>query len=221
MAVGTNRAKHSAPGPYLGYGLQPIRMCYLLLTEPHDCSVSLEHADDVAVHYADGSTLLEQTKSALGQNPLSNWSKELWKALSNWLDVIQSLESASPPIQFRLYVVPQHTGDFAQAMNVASSRREVKELVEQVSSTLAALDRKPVCHHDVEKFLNSTKDQQVRLICNFRIESDVADPVQKLRGLFEHAVPSAALDRICAYAIGLAKQKAETLMRAGRPPWCN
>lgn len=78
--------KHAAAGPYLGFALQPVRMCYHLLSCPRDASVSLEYLDDVAVHYADGTLLLEQCKSALTHNPISDWSDDLWKTVVNWLE---------------------------------------------------------------------------------------------------------------------------------------
>ena len=52
-AVTSKRAKHSAPGQYLGFGLQPIRMCFHLLTAPAGSQVSLEHEDDVAVYFVE------------------------------------------------------------------------------------------------------------------------------------------------------------------------
>ncbi len=58
-------AAHAAPGPYLGFSLQPVRLCYHLLTAPDEAHVSIEYADDVAVGLPDGRNLLEQTKSAL------------------------------------------------------------------------------------------------------------------------------------------------------------
>src|SRR5271166_840674 len=86
MSVAILAAKHTAPGQYLGFALQPVRLCYHLLTCPKGARVSLEHLDDVAVHYANGALMLEQTKSALKQNPLSDWAEDLWKAVANWLD---------------------------------------------------------------------------------------------------------------------------------------
>ena len=73
-----------APGQYLGFAIQPVRLCYHLLTCPAKAKVSLEYLDDVAIHYCDGSVLLEQAKSALSQNPLSDWAIDFWKCLANW-----------------------------------------------------------------------------------------------------------------------------------------
>ncbi|NGQ93333.1 hypothetical protein G5V65_20815 [Rhodobacter sp. HX-7-19] len=80
MNVEIKPTKHSAPGQYLGFALQPVRAFYYLLTAPKGAKVALELQDDVSVHYADGSVCLEQTKSALKQNPISDWDEDLWKA---------------------------------------------------------------------------------------------------------------------------------------------
>jgi hypothetical protein len=45
---------------------------FTLLTCDAGSTVSLEHLDDVAIHTANGELTLEQTKSALTQNPLSD-----------------------------------------------------------------------------------------------------------------------------------------------------
>src|SRR5688500_4206102 len=102
--MSTLKPKHSAVGPYLGYGLQTVRLCTRLLTEAADSRVLVEHDDDVSVHYADGSKLLEQTKSAPKQNPVADWSRDLWKTLYNWLEA--NPPSSGSKIRYRLYVTP-------------------------------------------------------------------------------------------------------------------
>lgn len=59
MKSRTHTSKHSAAGQYLGYALQPVRLCYHLLTAPDGSQVSLEHLDDIAVHFPAGNILLE------------------------------------------------------------------------------------------------------------------------------------------------------------------
>lgn len=60
----TPQSKSSAASQYLGVALQPVRLCYHLLSAPDDACVSLEYYDDVAIHYANNGVLLEQTKNA-------------------------------------------------------------------------------------------------------------------------------------------------------------
>ena len=110
MNVAVKAARHAAPGPYLGFALQPVRLCYHLLTCPKGAHVSIEHLDDVAIHQPDGSILLEQTKSALKQNPLSDWAPDLWKAIANWLG---GEPITLPETSFQIYVTPLHAGELA------------------------------------------------------------------------------------------------------------
>jgi hypothetical protein len=42
MSTRAALARHTAPGQYLGYALQPVRLCYHLLSCPSGASVSLE-----------------------------------------------------------------------------------------------------------------------------------------------------------------------------------
>ncbi len=119
MNIAVKGVKHAAPGPYLGFALQPVRFCFHLLDSPKGAKVSLEHLDDVAVHYADGSLMLEQMKSALRSNPLSDWSEDFWKAVANWIDALSTGKIPSGT-KFRLYVTPPHQGEIAQAMSDAS-----------------------------------------------------------------------------------------------------
>ena len=104
MSVAVKPSKHSAPGQYLGFALQPVRLCYHLLTCEKGASVSLEHHDDVAIHHADGTLTLEQTKSALKQNPMSDWASDLWKAVANWLDSAAKGEINADETNFLFYV---------------------------------------------------------------------------------------------------------------------
>ena len=124
MNVAVKAVKHAAPGPYLGFALQPVRLCYHLLTCPKGAQVSLEYLDDVVIHRPDGTLTFEQTKSALKQNPLSDWAVDLWKAVANWLDSVSKGEITPEEFEFRLYVTPRRNGAVwqkAARQNVAKS----------------------------------------------------------------------------------------------------
>src|SRR5262249_18722272 len=118
--------KHAAAGPYLGFALQPVRLCYYLLSSPRDSSVSLEYLDDVAVHYADGTLLLEQCKSALAHNPISDWSDDLWKTVANWLDAVEAQKVDGAKTSFQLYVTPPKPGKLSAAMHGAADTKAVE-----------------------------------------------------------------------------------------------
>jgi len=72
-----------APGQFYGYSLQITRaLAHLLRARPSQ-SVSVEVFDDVATSRQTGQ-VLEQDKSGLAHNPVSDRSIDLWKTLHNW-----------------------------------------------------------------------------------------------------------------------------------------
>jgi hypothetical protein len=183
-------AKHSAPGQYLGFALQPVRLCYHLLTCAKGAKVSLEHLDDVAIHEADGTVCLEQTKSALKQNPLSDWAPDFWKALANWAAVLNDGLVEAEKVSFRLYVTPPRTG---------------------------ALKRQPACMEYLKAVLDLSAEQRAAIIVNMQVVSCDDDPVDPIRALLAPTVPPELIDLFCVSAIGMAKQQADRLIQRGAP----
>ncbi|MBI9055957.1 MAG: hypothetical protein JEY96_19200 [Bacteroidales bacterium] len=87
-------SKHSAPGQMLGYLYQIDRALYWLSMCPPNSIVSIETDDDIVVDIKNGQELnkvFEQDKSSIGKrNPFSNKSKDLWKTLVIWLEIIKN-----------------------------------------------------------------------------------------------------------------------------------
>lgn len=209
--------KHAAAGPYLGFALQPVRLCYYLLSSPRDASVSLEYLDDVAVHRADGTVLLEQCKSALAHNPISDWSDDLWKTVANWLDAVKAQKVDGANASFQLYVTPPKLGKLSAAMHAAADAKAVESLVKQVGDKLKKRADFPKCMEHVQKFLDATDALRLAVIGKTTILAADADPLEPLRELLRPTVPEASLDVICASAIGQAKEAADKCIRRKAP----
>jgi hypothetical protein len=218
MNVAVKALKHAAPGPYLGFALQPVRLCFHLLTCPKGTKVSLEHLDDVAIHYPDGTVALEQTKSALKQNPLTDWSDEFWKALANWLDGIATGKIIAGKSRFQLYVTPPRQGDWAQALSDAATEADVVALLAAIQAKHAKLKKPKGCETNLQCFLNAPAASRNTVITNFKLLTEDADPVDALRTLIKTAVAPELVDDLCHSAIGMAKEQADRLIRAGQPP---
>ncbi len=209
--------KHSAPGPYLGFSLQPVRLCYHLLSSPSDSSVSLELLDDVAIHYANGSVLLEQCKSALAHNALSDWSEDLWKTIANWFTVVESQKVDGDKATFRLYVTPPKSGKVSSAIHDATSDVAVDFLLQQVKDKLSKRATPPKCMPYIRRFLDVPAAIRNQVICKTSVFSNDTDPLQPLRDLLAPTVPDSSIDVICEAAIGMAQARADRLIREGRP----
>lgn len=213
----TSVVKHSAAGPYLGFALQPVRLCYHLLSGPPDASVSLEHLDDVAVHYADGTLLLEQCKSALSHNALSDWSEDLWKAVANWLDAVESKKIDGSKTGFQLYVTPPRTGKISSAIHNAAEAHDVQALAKLVKERLSKRAQPPKCMPHVQRFLDASDAHRNAVIGRASVVSGDDDPIQPLRALLAPTVPDTLMDVICEAAIGMAKAWADRCIRKKVP----
>lgn len=174
----------------------------------------MEHDDDVSVHYPDGIKTLEQTKSALSANPLTNYSKEFWKAIYNWLNAEQGALAKN---RYQLYVVPPHQGEWAALLNAAKTSQEVLAASSQIIEEAKKKKPKPACMAFMQKFIDATDAERFALVSNFTIESIHNDPVEPIRNLIKLTVNPAMLDSVCQWAIGTAKDEAERLIRNGQP----
>lgn len=209
--------KHAAAGPYLGFSLQPVRLCYHLLSGPLDASVSIEYLDDVAVHYADGEILLEQCKSALSHNPISDWSDDLWKTIANWLDMVGAGRVDRSKTSFHLYVTPAKPGKLSAAIHASVDAEDVEALVKKVKEKLKEKTDPPKCITHVQKFLDAADAVRLAVVRKTTISATDADPLEPLRKLLRASVPEKQLDVICASAIGQAKEAADRCIRRKAP----
>jgi hypothetical protein len=209
--------KHAAAGPYLGFALQPVRLCFYLLKSPPGASVSLEYLDDVAVHYSDGSLLLEQCKSALAHNPISDWADDLWKTVANWLDAVETQKVDGANTSFQLYVTPPKPGKLSAAMHDAADAKAIEALVQNVRDKLKKKGDPPKCIANVEKFLDATEALRLAVVGKTTVFATDADPLEPLRELLRPTVPEVSLDVICASAIGQAKEAADKCIRRKAP----
>jgi hypothetical protein len=215
MNVAVKAVSHAAPGPYLGFALQPLRLCYHLLTCPKGAQVSLEYLDDVAIHNPDNTFILEQTKSALKQNPLSDWAVDLWKTLSNWLDGVSSGKIVPEKTEFRIYVTPTRTGTWAKALSESKSAAEIADLVDEIRAK-SAKKKAPACAPYLQRFLDATIDERYAAVVNLSVVSE-DDPLEALRSLIKTTVAPEMVDVLCHSAIGMAKEQADHLIRSGQP----
>jgi len=188
-------------------------MFYHLLTAPKDAHVSMELVDDVAVHYATGDVLVEQTKSALSHNPLSNWATDLWKTIANWIDDIESGRLIVERTTFQLYVTPVHEGKFSSAISKARNREEVAAVVASISLHVDADPPSEECLKYVRKFLSFHDDKRWEFVSRLHIVSVDHDPVSALHKLLTATIDENLHELLCSSGIGLVKERSDALIR--------
>lgn len=208
----------NAPGQYLGYSLQTVRMCYYLVTcEPNE-SVALEVFEDVGVLNDDGTVIAEQTKSALTHNPVSDWSVDLWKSLSNWVDAIQLGSIDNEETRFRLYSAQKHTGETVRRFSNALTVDEAVGAVNFVRGQYDALEKRPSgCAKYADNFFQCDPNIQSRIINQFSFESGVNDPVQDLRNRLSLGLSEPVQELACHYVLGWVQDAVISLISDRKP----
>jgi len=210
-------AKHAAPGPYLGFGLQTVRLCYHLLTAPKDSAVSIEHDDDVSVHYADGSILLEQAKSALNSEPLANKAVDLWKTFGNWVNWDPNPKSRSAGVHYCLYVTPRRSGELALRMSGATTDESATDVLKAIAGLRTKVLKAPAWQQHLRIFLTASLETQVYIVSRFSVQNGDDDPLQPIRERLMPFVSPDLLDEVCKQIIGHAKTESDQLLRKRLP----
>ena len=211
-------AKGSAPGQYLGYGLQPVRLFYHLLKCEPDSLVGLEYADDVSVHRTNGTVLVEQCKSALSSNPITNWSQELWKTFANWIENANDGFFDPKTTQFRLYVTPQRIAKFAQRLSDAKSDTDIELILKAVGDGRKKLNKVPACDTFLGKVLATDEQTLLSIIRNFELINEDADPLAPIFDYLDPTVSTLVMKEACRWGIGHAKELVERRIRQGEEP---
>lgn len=208
--------KSAAPGPYLGFSLQQLRLTHHLLHTPSGNSVSLEYVEDVAVHRSDGSALLEQCKSALSSNPVSDRAEALWNTFANWAD--RCGEGLDPgTTDFALFVSPTKAGDFVRQLAAVTSSVDARSALANVKSLLEKLGPGHGASPHIARFLGAGDHVCETIIQRFSVAFE-DDPVEIIRQALRPVLPEDTLDSFCAAAIGMARDMADDLIRKSQVP---
>jgi hypothetical protein len=72
--------------------------------------VSVEVLGDVGVLAPDGQVLVEEDKSSIESNPVSDRAVGLWKTFSNWVDAARGGHLVPCSTQFEIFVPKVCTG---------------------------------------------------------------------------------------------------------------
>lgn len=203
--------KTSAAGQYLGYSLQQLRLAHHLFRALDGDAVSLEYLDDVAVHRANGTFLLEQSKSALVGNPMSDRSEELWKTFANWAELCVDGTVEAATTDFRLYVTPAKTGTLVGAIH-AASETDADQVLAKIKKLISPAKVNVGCADLVMRFLEAGEDICLRIIARFQLVAE-SDPVESVRQFVRPGAPPEALEDLTAAAIGMARDRIDNLIR--------
>lgn len=211
-------AKGSAAGQYLGYALQPIRLFYHLLSCPSDAQVGLEYADDVSVHRSDGSAVVEQCKSALKSNPISDWAEDLWKTFHLWIENSETGAYNPATTRFQLYVTPVKAGKFAQQLSDLNSEDEIKALLEEIAKRRKKVSSSSKSAEHLDAVFAADQKLVVQIVQNFKLITEDQDPLSPIYEHLDATVSKETLEKACSYGIGNSMDRIEKAVKNGSAP---
>ncbi len=203
----------SAPGQYYGFSIQPTRLCFHLLQAPSGSVVSLEVLDDTDVIQPDNHVQVEQAKSGLATNPISDWSIDLWKTFSNWIDAIESGHIDLSRTRFRLHIVQQKSGKLAELLHFSHTTELALEAVKTIRKRFNK-EKPDGCKQYLKKFLNYDPEKLSQLIIKFSCECGDSDPIKPIKDFLSNTVAEPALDDVCRSVIGWIKIRSDELIGA-------
>lgn len=178
----------------------------------------MELVDDVSIHMHGKATCAEQCKSALSQNPISNWHADLWKTFANWLENIELGHIDPLACEFRLYVTPPKTGSFVEKLSAIQDEREIKKAISEIGKARDKLSNPPTSNADVQKFLDADSAIACALIRNFKLISSDADPTEPIKQFLSATIRPQLIDVACQYGIGEAKREIDEKIRNKEVP---
>ena len=116
--------KHTAGDKVVGFDYQFYYFMYLALNLKHGEKIGFEVKDDVHIDLLDGTTILYQAKHTIltkddgTPKNLTTLDNDLWKTISNWIDMIKSNESILKNHKFCLITnKSEENNEFIDSLN--------------------------------------------------------------------------------------------------------
>lgn len=215
-----------APGQYLGFSLQATRFLVKLLEADPDWSVSLEVFEDVGVEGPLGNRIAEQNKSTSNGNPVADHAVGLWKALSNWVNAVESGELELGNTLFEIYVSAPKTGRIVEGFSHARTISEAGTALEEAKRIIwgdapeyLLKQRMPKSIAEyVSRVFDADPSSVSRIIMAFTYRSGTGSPQQELLSLLSKAlIPTEFVDDVLLYSLGWVKQQIDILLEQKRP----
>jgi hypothetical protein len=175
-----------ALGQFYGYGIQEARFLHHLLRSQPGDTVALECIDDVS-GTQHGEEYVEQVKSGLAHNPISDRSTDLWKTFANWLNGRRSGKIPTGT-KFVLYVAQPYKGKIAQKLSDCATKQDAKAAIAAIRKEFwgeaplfkkrASIAEKLAKHVNV--VLSASENALVDIVRAFTLECGIGAPYEEI-----------------------------------------
>lgn len=218
---GRKKQSHLAAPQFLGYSLQATRAVVHLLDANEGSVVCVEVLDDVGVIEANGKVLVEQTKSALGSNPVSDRSVDLWKTLATWVGGVVDGTLPLANCQFRLYVSRKHDAPIARSMSSASDLKSAIEVLRSAKAELLGATGKTPNNDALKPYLDTVFDADETLVAGiierFELQFGGGDSAQEILVRLENVVAPELRSTLANQLLGWTKSRLDECIEKQLP----
>jgi len=152
--------KSNAPGQLLGYTLQFPRALYHLLRSGAGDTVSIEVLGDVAIIESSGEVTLEEDKSSIVGNPLTDRSTDLWKTFANWIEIINDRNLDVRKTKFILYCNQSGRHGIVDEFSSAQNQLDAQKAIDYAKIELSDIG----VEHDIWKYYHNVINQHETLL---------------------------------------------------------
>ncbi|GFN28338.1 hypothetical protein P3W66_29660 [Achromobacter denitrificans] len=175
-----------ALGQLYGYGIQEARFLHHLLHASHGDAIALEYIDDVTGSKR-GKAFVEQDKSGLAHNPISDRAVDLWKTFANWIEGRRS-GKIPPGAKFILYIVQPYRGKIAEQFSACNTPQAAKAALQAIRTQFwgskPTYEKRAQLPEKLAKYVNivlAAKEAAViDIICSFTLECGTGVPYEDI-----------------------------------------
>ncbi len=179
--------KHTAGDKVVGFDYQFYYFMYLALNLKHGEKIGFEVKDDVHIDLLDGTTILYQAKHTIltkndgSPKNLTTLDNDLWKTISNWIDMIKSNESILKNHKFCLITnKSEENNEFIDSLNAFKKNCDI----DNVTNLLKTLKDKTK-NKEVKSYLNQIlsigKRKMKQFLIILTIEASTDNIINKIK----------------------------------------
>jgi hypothetical protein len=195
--------QHTAGPQAIGFDYQFLYFMSLALELKTGEKVGFEVRDDIYIERANGKTTLFQSKHTVLTNAdgipinLTTLDIDLWKTLSNWVDMIKADTSILTNNCFCLVTNKgEGNNQFIEALNLFKADDNLDSVIEKTKELRDKTENRELKAY-IKNVLSLGKKQTKSFLSNLSIETDIDDIIGKIKTkIFERTSDNSIVDTI-------------------------
>ena len=181
------QAKHTAGDKVVGFDYQFYYFMYLALNLKHGDKIGFEVKDDVHIDMQNGTTILYQakhtilTKSDGAPENLTTLDNDLWKTISNWIDMIKSNKSILENHEFCLVTNKSaENNEFIKSLTLFKDNLDIDKVTDLLR-TLKDKTKNKETKFNLSQILTVSKKYMKQFLLRLTIETGTDDIINKIK----------------------------------------